>query len=153
MTARFQRGFTLIEVLVAMGVLALFATGTLMTAWRLVGLARDYVDETAADAYCHNVIYAADASSNRLERTSTLQWRITPDQLPRFVTETPFQGVRTVRPLWRSGDPAHYPTCTLAYTAAASSNLIVTVSWRDIRGNPRSRSAYATVMRSGKEGD
>jgi len=55
MTGRARLGFTLIEVLMAMSILALFPAGALLVTLRLERFARDKVEEMAAAAFCEDV--------------------------------------------------------------------------------------------------
>jgi len=58
-----QRGFTLIEVLVATVVLAMISLGLLATSWRLTDFAREEAERMVADAYCHDVTWAVYSQS------------------------------------------------------------------------------------------
>jgi len=55
--------FTLIEVVVAMAVLATISAGLLATTWRLTAFARDEAEHMVADAYCHDVMWAIYSQS------------------------------------------------------------------------------------------
>jgi len=56
-------GFTLVEVVVAMAVLATISAGLLATSWRLTDFARDEAEHMVADAYCHDVTWAIYSQS------------------------------------------------------------------------------------------
>jgi len=55
---RLQRGFTLIEVLIAAFVLSILATGTIATTWSLAGFARKKASALSAEAFCSDIAMA-----------------------------------------------------------------------------------------------
>jgi len=149
----FQRGFTLIEVLVATAIMVVFSTGLLATTWQIVGLAHAEAERMMADNLAHDVMrtvyctrYAElreKAGSDWTNLETKLLFEPKTD-LPQVVAEDIWgKKQAAVSPLWRDGLVAHKPYCQIQAkwkdSAQQSVLLKVTVHWWS-RGEERTHS-------------
>jgi len=138
--ARYRRAFTLIEVLVAMVVLATISVGLLATTWALVRFANGEAEQLVADAYCHDVLWAIYSQNygQMLDGQTEVSWEIDPvKHLPRVESVDLFGQEKTTYPLWRSQDASRYPTCVARVTenaVASNKTIVVEVRWHDGNG-------------------
>jgi len=154
----FRPAFTLIEVLVAMAVLATISVGLLVTTWRLIGFAREEAEHMVADAYCHDVMWAVYSQSytNMLVgavetpdgRTRSFSRPVDPVKELPYVESVNMRGQRKiVYPLWRSQDPDKCPTCSVL-VKETETNKLITVSLEWYSGSGERASHTNAIVRA-----
>jgi len=145
MLSRRKRGFTLVEVLVATSVLAVMSTGFLTTVWCLVGFARDQADHMAADAYCHDLMWAV-YSQNYADIAARGRFRLdVTNELPWVEMKDVFGRTKVVRPLMRH-DGDMIPECEVQVTeneAKTSKRITVSLRWH-VRGQLQTHNLTVT---------
>jgi len=139
---RHRPGFTLIEVLMAAGVLAMIAAGLLATTWRFAGFARDQSERMVADAYCHDVMWAVYCQSySNIGNIASFPVNVE-RELPRLVTTDILGREKTVFPLKRR-ESFRTPTCRVAQEEKLDAEteppqpykeIAVTVTWQSVGG-------------------
>jgi len=148
-----RHAFTLVEVLVASAILAIFSTGLVATTWRMMAFAEDEAEHMAADAYCHDVMWSV--FSQKFENIESID-EFTIDaakELPHIVSTDILGRTSVVYPLWRSQDRSMLPTCeVVAGGTATNKSITVTVRWRKRNGAATSHTMTvdrANVQRGG----
>jgi len=147
-----RRGFTLIEVLIAAAVLSVLSAGLLTASWCLVQFAQDQADHMAADAYCHDLMWAV-YSQEYEDIADIAQFRLNKDkELPRIETVDFLGRPKTIVPLMRTHDDA-VPTCTVTVTeneGKTQKQISVELAWT-ARGTPKAHRLSVTREKTSRE--
>jgi len=147
-----RRAFTLVEILVATAVLALMSVGFLSTVWHLVGFAQDQADFMAADAYCHDLLWAT-YSQDYADIAARETFRLNVDkELPRVEMRDLFGREKVVRPLMRhSGDMV--PECEVLVSeneGRTEKTITIVLHWQT-RGEAQSHRVTVTREKTGRK--
>jgi len=158
-SAALRRAFTLVEVLVAMGVMSLISAGLLATVWRMTGFAREEAERMMADGLCHDIMWAV-YSQKYEDIKSIATTSLTSSFLPRLSVKNTVTGKSTTTYPLRRGSTSPRFKVTVKEVAekvdgtdVISSNKLITVTviWYD--ANNKTVKPYQTlqVVRSSVE--